>query len=195
VFQPITRRASEIVSEVVVFVFRDRYRAPEVLNELRRRDGLWSQDLEQAVAVTLDEESRATVQMSVDLSKREAVGWAKLWGSLLNSALFVPLVTGMVEAADEVSIRSRVSKTVSPINEIESPELEWWRESLKDAENFKRDVSASIIANSSAIFMMLRTVNASSALEQLRDYGSTIVHATVTKEQDDRLRLMLKMTA
>jgi uncharacterized membrane protein len=180
------------VSELVVFIFTDRYRAPEVLNELRRRDGLWSQDLDRAVAVTLDSEARASVHMSVDLSKREAVGWARIWGSLLNSALFVPLTEGMIEAADEVSLPSKRISTSLPRDGEESCETGWWRESLQDSENFQRDLSALVTANSSAILMILRTPKISKVLEGLRNYGSTIVHTTINPVQDDKLRAMLK---
>jgi uncharacterized membrane protein len=180
------------VSEIVVFIFTDRYRAPEVLNELRRRDGLWSQDLDRAVAVTLDSGARASVHMSVDLSKRKAVGWARIWGSLLNSALFVPLTLGMVEAANEVALPSRRTNPSSLKDGEESCEARWWRDALQDSENFKRDLSALITANSSAILMMLRTPRISKALEDLRNYGSTIVHTRVNTAQDERLRAMLK---
>jgi uncharacterized membrane protein len=180
------------VSELVVFVFTDRYRAPEVLNELRRRDGLWSQDLDRAVAVTLDSEAKASVHMSVDLSKREAVGWARIWGSLLNSALFIPLTEGMVEAAGEVAIASQQINPSISVNGKDSCEAKWWRESLQDSENFQRDLSASIVPNSSAILMMLRTPKVSSVLEYLRNYGSTIVHTTINTTQDQKLTAMLK---
>jgi uncharacterized membrane protein len=180
------------VSELVVFIFTDRYRAPEVLNELRRRDGPWSKDLDQAVVVTLDSEARASVHMSVDLSKREAGGWARIWGTLLNTALFVPLTAGMVEAADEVALPSNRIGPSSHRDGEESCEARWWRDSLQDSENFKRDLSALITANSSAILMMLRTPKVSRVLENLRNYGSTIVHTTVSAAQDERLRVMLK---
>jgi uncharacterized membrane protein len=179
------------VSELVAFIFTDRYRAPEVLNELRRRDGPWSPDLDRAVAVTLDSEARASVHMSVDLSKSEAGGWARIWGTLLNSALFVPLTAGMVEAAYEVGLPSKQIGS-SPKDGQESCEARWWRDSLQDSENFKRDLSALITANSSAILMLLRTPKVSKVLENLRNYGSTIVHTTVSTAQDERLRAMLK---
>ena len=183
------------MSELVVFIFTDRYRAPEVLNELRRREGLWAQDLDGAVAVTLDSEARASVHMSVDLSKGEAVGWARIWGALLNSALFVPLTQGMVEAAGEVTGPSRRIRASSLKDGEESCEARWWRESLKDSENFRRDLSASITANSSAILMILRTPNVSKVLGNLRNYGSTIVHTTISTAQDEALRSILNAPA
>jgi hypothetical protein len=130
--------------------------------------------------------------MSVDLSKREAVGWARIWGSLLNSALFVPLTEGMIEAADEVTLSSKRISPSSLKDREESCEARWWRESLADSENFQRDLSASISANSSAILMMLRTPKVSKALENLRNYGSTIVHTTISTPQDEGLRDILK---
>ena len=52
------------VSELVAFIFRDQLRAPEVLNELRQCDFAWSKDLDEAVAVTLDDEGKVRVQLS-----------------------------------------------------------------------------------------------------------------------------------
>ena len=183
------------MSELVVFIFTDRYRAPEVLNELRRHDDVQSQDLDRAVAVTLDSESRARVHLSVDLSKGEAGGWARIWGSLLNSALFVPLTQELIDAANEVTFPSkRISSSLRKAGE-ESCEAQWWRESLADSENFKRDLSASITADSSAILMMLRTAQVSKALAKLRNYGSTIVHTTISSAQDDKLSALLRGTA
>ena len=179
------------MSELVVFIFSDRYRAPEVLNELRRRDLLLSQDLGRAIAVTLDAEARASVHMSVDLSRQEAGRWARIWGTLLNYALFVPLTEELVEAADEVTLLlKRIRSSLAKDGE-ESWEARWWRESLQDSENFKRDLSALITANSSAILMILRTPLVSKVLESLRNYGSTIVHTTVSTTQDDKLNAML----
>lgn len=179
------------MSELVVFIFTDQYRAPEVLNELRRRDGLWSKDLDRAVAVTLDSEARASVHMSVDLSKGEAGGWARIWGALLNTAVFVPLTQGMVEAANEVVLPSRRIRTSSLKDGEDSSEARWWRESLQDSEHFRRDLSASITANSSAILMILRTPKVSTVLESLRNYGGTIVHSTINVVQDEKLSAIL----
>ena len=117
---------------------------------------------------------------------------ARIWGALLNSALFVPLTQAMVEAADEVAMSStRVNRSSLKYGE-ESCEARWWRESLANSENFQRDLSASINANSSAILMILRTAQVSKALEDLRNYGSTIVHTRINAAQDERLRAMLK---
>ena len=179
------------MSELVVVIFSDRYRAPEVLNELRRRNGLWSQDVDRAIAVTLDAESKASVHMSIDLSKREGVSWARVWGALMKSALFVPLTDGLVDAVDKMACPS-VQIECSPILAgDECGEIKWWRDVFETSENFRRDVSSLVNANSSAILMMLTMPNVSSALDQLSNYGSTIVHTTISSALDDELRAML----
>ena len=80
------------VSELIVFGFRDQYRAAEVLNELKRREWEWAGNLDDAVAITIAQDGKARVQLSVDLSNGEAAAWARVWGSLLSVTLFRPSV-------------------------------------------------------------------------------------------------------
>jgi len=183
---------NKAVSELIVFIFTDRYRAPEVLNELRRRNGPWAKDLESAVAIMLDKDANASVCMNVNLSKRDAVGWAKIWGALFKSALFVPLTDGIVEAVDRVTCPS-VEAGCSPMNPGEEcSEIKWWRDVFAKSENFRRDVSALVSSNSSAIIMLLRDIKASDALIRLRNYGNTIIHTSLSEEQDRKLDELLE---
>jgi len=129
------------VSELVAFVFRDQFRAPEVLNELRRLDYAWGRDLDEAVAVTLNADGKARVQLSIDISTYEGAGWAKLWGSLLTSTLFLTGTKVLVEAADGLAVSTvRALELTRPMNGG-SPESGWWREALARSANFKRDVA------------------------------------------------------
>ena len=175
------------MSELVVFVFRDQYRAPEVLNELRRREWPWIRDLDEAVAVTLSEDGKARAHLSVDLSRCNPVNWSRFWGSLLSTTLFLPLTDMMVEAADEIAFSARANVPRSGETSDESPEAKWWRECLHLSENFKRDVAALLAPGGSAIFMLLRADAVPYALRQLRDYGDTIVHTSLSTDQDETI--------
>jgi len=176
------------VSELIAFVFRDQYRAPEVLNELRRREWPWAQDLDDAVVITLDEKGKARAQLNIDLSTYEAVGWAKLWASLLDKTLFIPLAEVIVDAADGIANRSlRALRQSSD----EPREARWWRESLEHSENFKRDVGALMVRTGSAIFILLRSTDATKALRQLGNYGDTLVHTAISREQDEKMQAIL----
>lgn len=179
------------MSDLVAFVFRDQFRAPEVLNELRRREWLWVRDLDEAVVVTLNEDGRARVHLSVDPLTYEGAGWARLWGSLLGTTLFFPLTEVMVDAANGLApYRKQVLQPARENNEA-TPESQWWRESLKMAGDFRRDVAALMAPNGSVIFMLLRSPNTPAALKQLRNYGDTIVHTPLSSEQDERLLAVL----
>ena len=178
----------------MAFVFRDQFRAPEVLNELRRRDFPWSRDLDEAVVVTLSEEGKARVQFSVDLSTYEGAGWARLWGSLLSSTLFMRSTEVMVEAANGLAFSNQKALESSrPVNGL-SPESGWWQEVLARSLNFKRDVAALIEPSGSAIFMLLRTTDARVLLKQLRNYGDMIVHTSLSMEQDKKMLALLALS-
>ena len=164
------------------------------MNELRRRDFAWSRDLNEAVAVTLDQNGKARVQLSIDLSTNEGAGWARLWGSLLSSTLFVPGTEVMVEAANGLASSNHRATEVSRPGSETTPESGWWKEALARSINFKRDVAALMEPCRSAIFMILRAQDAPVALKQLRNYGDTIVHASLGTEQDKKMLALLALS-
>ena len=177
------------VTQLVVFVFRNQYRAPEVLNELRRHEWEWATDLDDAVAVTVDEKGHVKLHLSIDLSTNEETRWARMWGSLLAVTLFLPLTVVTNEASDHTIEDGRVLTRSSLATTGPFPDARWWRESLP--AEFLRDVSAMIGHGDSAIFMILRTKNLSSALKRLRGYGETFLHTLLDQQQDEELKAML----
>jgi uncharacterized membrane protein len=181
------------VSELIAFVFRDQFRAPEVLNELRRREWVWVRDLDEAVAVTMNENGETRVHLTVDPLNHHGTSWARLWGHLLSVTLFQPMTEQMVEATAGVAFLPNGNRGSEIENTMWSPESEWWHRSLASSPNgnFKRDVSALMTPNGSAIFMLFRTQNAGAVLKQLRNYGDTLVHTTLSPEQDEKLLEML----
>ena len=74
----------------------------------------------------------------------------------------------------------------------ECSEIKWWRDVFAKSENFRRDVSALVSSNSSAIIMLLRDIKASDALIRLRNYGNTIIHTSLSEEQDRKLDELLE---
>ena len=127
-------------------MFRDQYRAPEVLNELRRRDWAWVQDLDDAVVITLNDAGQARGHFSVDLSKCGACGWARFWSSLLDRTLFVPRTAGLVEAANGLCLSSQGMSHARSDDSCESKEAKWWSDSLRDSANFQRDVAGLMVS-------------------------------------------------
>lgn len=178
------------MSELVAFVFRDQFRAPEVLNELRRRDWCWVKDLDEAVVVTLNESGKARVHLSVDLSTYKGAGWARLWGSLLSTTLFMPVTDLMVDATHGLAPQT-LDKAVVGIASRLTREGSWWKQALEKSDDFKRDVAALIAPSGSAIFMLLKTDEAPVILRQLGNYGDTIIHTSLSSEHDDTMLALL----
>ena len=176
------------MSDLIVFVFRDEHRAPEVFNELRRRDWDWITDLNNAWTVTIDKKGKAKVQLNVDLSNTEASGYAKMWGSLLGATLFVPVTDVMVEATAHLNLVCGTLSNAAKHSYAITPDARWWKECLNLDVGFLRDVGAIIERGGSAIFMLLRTGNSCAVLRQLRDYGGTILRTPLVPEQDEQLR-------
>jgi uncharacterized membrane protein len=173
------------VSELVMVGFRDQYRAGEVLNELRRRNWEWSRDLDDAVAVMLDHQGKARVQMNVDLGSGDAANWMDIWASLLRTALFIPNGGGCC------GIRTPAVATTSQRNGTRTAcrqgNVGWWKEEVGISETFLRDVGAVVGPETSAIFIRLNTDQIAPVLRQLLNYGGMIIHTRLTPEQDEKL--------
>jgi uncharacterized membrane protein len=180
------------VSELVVVAFRDQYRAAEVLNELRRREWNWVSDLADAVAVALDGNGGAKIQLNVDLLPGGTARWIGLWRSLLSTTLFMP-APGALAASK--------SQTLGPDNGNGGPSQSacvpcdpvWWKEDFRLSEAFLRDVGAVVKPETSAIFMLLHSEQIFPVLRQLHNYGNMIIHTTLTAEQDEKLGAVLAL--
>jgi uncharacterized membrane protein len=181
------------VSELLVIVFKDQYRASEVLNDLQRREWDWVVDLDKAVVVRQTEQDKFKVLFSVDPTTEGEGAWARLWGSLLSLVLFNSLTDGIVDTARNLT--SACGARTS--GEIESrkvmPDVKWWRDILCLPDQFVRDVGAMIQPGDSALFTLLHTDRRGDVFRQLRNYGGTLVNTTLSPEQDQSLNKVLAL--
>jgi uncharacterized membrane protein len=181
------------VSELLVIGFRDQYRASEVFNELRRREWDWVAELDQALVVRVNEQGRLRVQFTVDPTSYAGVAWARAWSGFLR--LIVPIQTadGLIAVTQEM-VGERDSRGDDPfLSKSTDSDLSWWRESIRVPQQFVRDVGALVRPGTSNLLLLLRSSEASSVLNRLRDYSSTILHTPLTQEQDSRLESLLAM--
>jgi uncharacterized membrane protein len=179
------------VSELIVVVFRDQFRAAEVLNELKRRERDWVSDLDDAVAVSVDEHGKARVQLSLDLSTGESASWIGLWSSLLRLALFVPISVTTATARGRLRRNPAIANARAEPAWWGIPNGAWWTEDLQLPENFLRDIGALVKAETSAIFMLLHTQKLSPALQHIYNYGGMTIHTTLSPEQVEKMTAQL----
>ena len=179
------------VSDVIVLGFEDPHRASEVLNELLRRDWDWVGDLDQAVVVSLDEQSRLRVQLRVDPRIHDGTAWARLWGSLLSLVLGVSVIDHMTDATSQAASAFGAPRSEGSAARIAVPDARWWKEELHISEEFLRDVGAMIKLGGSAVFMLLQTSGLGAVLRQLRNYGGSLLYSSLSPEQDKELKEVL----
>ena len=66
--------------------------------------------------------------------------------------------------------------------------VNWWKKTLRISNEFIRDIGAMVQPGDSAVFMFLRTPNIVSVLKQLRNYGGTLLHFSLSQEQEETLK-------
>ena len=161
------------MSELVVMGFSDRYRAEEVLGQLRRLDFSWAPDLENAVAVEVDVRGGLRLRHSLVLDPvfaDSAPAWRALLGAIQPPA--APLESASRQGACE--------------SQALHAEVSLWRRELMANSNFLRDLGAVLRPGDSAIFAVLS--DADVAVRVLRGYSSVLLRTSLTEAQAGKLR-------
>jgi uncharacterized membrane protein len=171
-------------------LFKDQLRAPEVLNELRRRECRWGEELNKALVLTLNVNGQVKAEISLDPTGCELNSWIKLWSSLLGGALFIHGAHVLVETAEGLAC---ATPTDCPLTRSRNsgPEFKWWRDSVRLSDDFRRDLAAALSTGGSAIFILFQFDRAAVVLPHLRTFGDTILHTVLTPEQDDELAKLI----
>ena len=182
------------MSAIIVVAFRDEYRAAEVLVELRRREWDWVADLDHAVVVGWKPRGNLRVQLDVDPTTKDGGGWARVWGSLLHSALFLPNTDGIPDAVGNLAADPGARLEADGASgKGAALNANWWRKNLRIPGEFIRDIGAVIQPGDSAVFMFLQTPKIVSVLKQLRNYGGTLLHSSLSQEQEETLKEALAL--
>ena len=181
------------MSELLAIVFKDQYRASEVLNDLQRREGDWVIDLDKAVVVRQTDQDKFKVLFSFDPTAEEGEIRASLWGSLLSLVFFHSLKDGIVDTTRNLfdACGVQTSEEIEPRKG--APDVKWWREILCLSNEFVRDVGAIIQPGDSALFLLLQTDKPGLVVQQLRNYGGVLVNTTLSPEQDQKLKDVLAL--
>lgn len=155
------------MAELVVVGFQDRYRASQVINELRRSAGERYPELDHAVAVELDEAGGVQVEQRVDPVTGQGTGWGQLWGSLLGATLLLPIGIG-----GELVPR-------------------WWSDELGVPDQFLRDVGALLGPGDSAIFLLAPDADSASIVDRFRRNGGLVLRAVLSPAQEARVQTLV----
>src|SRR5687767_15575624 len=123
--------SQERTMELIVVGFQGRYRAAQVLTDLRQR-GVHLFDLDQAIIVSWEDRRNFIVQQSINLSREEGSRWARLWGAFIKLTLFQPFTERLSSAASKVSGDETASTNGDSLGR------DWWVADVGIPESFVR---------------------------------------------------------
>jgi len=181
------------MSELVVVGFKnDKYRASDVLDQLRQLEFDWVIDLEDAVAVYRDYDGKLRVQQSYELTTGEGAAWGGLWGSLLGAILAIPFTAGASAAAAAGALAVGAASGTALGVTAGAIDAKWWKEDFGIDSDFVKEVGSLVQPGDSAIFALIESSNPAVVAAQFKGYGGTVLRSTLTAAQAAKLENYLR---
>ena len=167
------------MSDLIVASFKGEDTADQVLNKLRELQKEHLIDLEDACVVVRHQNGKIRLKQAVNLISTGALGgatWGGLFGSLVGLLFLNPLL-GFVTGAAFGAGAGALSGALSDYG-------------IDD--DFIRKIGQNLEPESSALFILVRRVNVDKVLPELRPFNPTILHTSLTPQQEERLRKALE---
>jgi len=159
------------MADLMAIVYPDEFRAAEVMASLRRLQGEYLLDLEDACYVTRDKaKGKVKLHQAVNLTATGATSGA-LWGTLIGMLFLNPLL-GMAIGAASGALGGKLSDY--GIN-----------------DEFMKNLSAKLEPGSSAIFMMIRRATADKVEPELAKFGGSILYTNLSKDAEEKFNKLL----
>lgn len=166
------------MSDLVVVGFADQETADRVLSKLDALGREHLVDLADACVVVRDAKGKVRLKQAMNLTGVGAAGgaaWGSLFGLLVGLLFLNPLV-GVVSGAAFGAGAGALSGRLSDYG-------------IND--DFIRSLGATLATGSSALFVLVRSVNVDKVLPEMRQFGGTVLHTSLSNEQEDRLKAAL----
>lgn len=170
------------MSDLVCIAYDKADTADAVLNELRMLQAEHLIDLEDACVVVRDDKGKIHLKQAVNLVAAGASSgamWGGLFGLLIGLIFLQPLIgwaAGLAIGAGSGALSGKLSDY--GIN-----------------DEFIKSLGTTIKEGHSALFVLIRSVNAEKVLPDIGRFGGTILKTSLTSEQDQDLQKALRGTA
>jgi uncharacterized membrane protein len=155
------------MANLIVTAFGNENGAAETLKEvenLQKENLITVQDAATAIRY---QSGKVKVKQAANLAGAGALGGA-FWGLLFGLLFFVPFL-GMAVGAATGALFGKASDF--GIN-----------------DDFIREVSNSVQPGNSALFLLVDKAQADKVVERLKPYGGKIIHTSLSKEEETRLK-------
>lgn len=172
------------MSELVCIAFKDSSTADRVLNELRAMETEYVLDLEDAVIVVRDMDGKVHLKQCVDVfggATTHGVALGVLWGGLMGLLFMNPLagLLGSIAGGASGGAMTTAASEYGLLSDYGIP------------DNFIKDLGSTIKRGTSAIFLLIRSVDEDKVLSKISQYEGTILKTSLSKEHEEKLRVAL----
>ena len=170
------------MSNLVVFDFDGIHTADEVLNKLRSLQKDYLIDLEDACVVEREKGGKVHIKQAVNLTALGAAAGGTrgaMWGALVG-LLFMNPLAGMAIGAITGAGAGALSGSLADYG-------------IRD--DFVKKLSATIPENSSALFVLFRSLTEDKVLREIEPYKPRVLKTSLSNEAEARLRATLSKAA
>lgn len=172
------------MSELVCIAFKDSGTADRVLNELRAMETEYVLDLEDAVIVVRDMDGKVHLKQCVDVfggATKHGVTLGVLWGGLMGLLFMNPLagLLGSIAGGAGAGAMTTAASEYGLLSDYGIP------------DQFIKNLGSTIKRGTSAIFLLIRSVDEDKVLPRISQYEGTILKTSLSKEQEEKLRAAL----
>ena len=185
----------EMSQELIVVAFKNRFKAIEVLQKLKRMNRDWTIGLDHAVAVYRGRNGELRLDQNYDLSTGEGAGWGALWGSVVGAIIGISTVglAAPVVAASAVATGLIGGGSVGAATGAIAANVSDARRSL--SEDFVRRVAKQLTSGDSAIFAVLEANYPDEVVSQFEGFGGKVLKTTLSREETSWIESVLNRGA
>ncbi len=158
------------MADLIAVAYRDMHKAEEVLSTMRRLQGEYLVDLEDAAYVTRDKDGNVRLFQSVNIPLIGTVS-GLAWGGLIGLLFLNPLLGAAIGAGTAALTGTLADYGIN--------------------DNFMKKLGKELVPGGSAIFILARRFTPDKFTDELARYGGTLLHTSLTREAEEKLQQAL----
>lgn len=155
------------MANLIALAYENEYGAKDTLREVEELQKQGLLKVEDAAVAVRHKSGKVKVKQATSLAGAGALGGA-FWGMLFGLLFFVPFLGMAVGAATGALFGKAADYGIN--------------------DDFIRRVSEAVQPGNSALFLLVSDVQVDKVIEKLKPYGGKIVHTSLSKEEEGRLK-------
>jgi uncharacterized membrane protein len=163
------------VSELVVVTYPDVYRAGEVCATLQRLQKQFLIEIEDIAFITREQDGKLKLHQTVNVvGAATGMGMFRgtIWGGLIGLLFLQPALGMLAGAALGAAGGAIAGKSVD----------------YGISDSFMKEVAEKVRPGTSALFVLFRKATWEKVLDQIAQYGGTVMHSSLSPEAEARLQ-------